>query len=1152
MALSERVFTAILAMDAYNRDRPETREKDRLAGVTVSGDIGLASFRTVIDLRENGFQATYYHWNGKKVISYRGTDEAPWMKDTSGVDIKAYSAAVGWPSDQALAALSLHDIVNRDGPKMDILVTGHSLGGGLAGFVGTLRGTPTDGVTTRAVLYNHMPFMASVAVLELVDIIWNKNDWTPNPRAITTYEIAGEFLGLLRAGEPVLATALYTKLALTFVPGYYGMQLASLFSNWVAPYTDHYNKFITVNRDASPSAVLGPDDKHDISLQVFTLFARDHVSAQDWKVIAAPLFRALYADDIAKAAGVSDASLPGKTTKDENFAAGLRTILAYSAVDEGARPFGDTGIRALFDDANDFGAAFLAGRAASGLAAGGLTRIQKQIGDAIVQFAGAAALNKVMRDMPGGANVADGFIGFSDGDLRLDLSKSTWNLAFGGKSPVEITAAAILARLLSAGLVNTNGLAQAAALSWSMPELVFGRIVAPVVFDGGILRYATDDVSIPDDEVTLINGSRLVNGTLSGTAGRDLLVGGAAADILSGFSGDDLFQSGGGDDLIFGGSGIDTVVLVGPRSRYAIARNADGSWTVRDTLGTGGSDRLHEIERLVFSDGVYRLDAAATPVAAVFAATPAAASTAEPVLDPTPAIVSDGGGATASLAGHDGFRGVTQVAAVAPGTARASFAIAGGADAALFTINSAGALSFRAPPSAARPTDSDRNGVYEVIVEARNGGAVDRQTILVTVAAPNAVTGTVAAETLTGTDAAERLTGAAGNDRLAGGRGDDLYRWERGHGEDVIAEAAYEGHDLLLLGAGIATSHVSLRREGESIRLVIAPSAAGRADGGSILVEEQGKAVQRGIEGVLFADGTEWTWQALMRRALDAAGTVGNDTVQGSRIADVMVGRAGDDVLHGLAGMDTLTGGTGNDLLLGGADDDRYAYARGDGIDEIREAAGEGHDELALTGVAVAQLSVRREGADIRIVIAPSAAGRTDGGSILIKDHLSAEGAGIEWLLGPVGWSGAEIARRSLLSATTTGNDSIIGFIGADLIDGGTGNDTLVGLAGDDTLRGGTGDDVFFGDLGDDRLFGGAGRDRFLFTEGFGKDVVEDFVAADDGIELQRELFADFTAVRAKTTQNGADAVIAFDAGTSITLKNMQVSALRAENFVFF
>ncbi len=70
MALSERVFSAILAMDAYNRDRATTNQKDILAGVTVTGDIGSAAFRYVVDLREIGFQATHYLWNGKKVISF--------------------------------------------------------------------------------------------------------------------------------------------------------------------------------------------------------------------------------------------------------------------------------------------------------------------------------------------------------------------------------------------------------------------------------------------------------------------------------------------------------------------------------------------------------------------------------------------------------------------------------------------------------------------------------------------------------------------------------------------------------------------------------------------------------------------------------------------------------------------------------------------------------------------------------------------------------------------------------------------------------------------------------------------------------------------------------------------------------------------------
>jgi hypothetical protein len=103
MALSERVFTAILAMDAHNRDRFDTDPRKYLAGVTVTGDIGLASFRALTDRRDIGFQATYYHWNGKKVIAYRGTDEAPWTNGTSNVDIYAYVSVLGIPTGQTRA-----------------------------------------------------------------------------------------------------------------------------------------------------------------------------------------------------------------------------------------------------------------------------------------------------------------------------------------------------------------------------------------------------------------------------------------------------------------------------------------------------------------------------------------------------------------------------------------------------------------------------------------------------------------------------------------------------------------------------------------------------------------------------------------------------------------------------------------------------------------------------------------------------------------------------------------------------------------------------------------------------------------------------------------------------------------------------------------
>ncbi|MBK6653407.1 MAG: cadherin repeat domain-containing protein [Zoogloea sp.] len=68
-----------------------------------------------------------------------------------------------------------------------------------------------------------------------------------------------------------------------------------------------------------------------------------------------------------------------------------------------------------------------------------------------------------------------------------------------------------------------------------------------------------------------------------------------------------------------------------------------------------------------------------------------------------------------------------------------SFSIAGGADAAKFTINaSTGALSFLAAPDFETPTDAGGDNVYDVTVQVSDGqGSTDSQAIAVTVTAGN-------------------------------------------------------------------------------------------------------------------------------------------------------------------------------------------------------------------------------------------------------------------------------------------------------------------------------------------------------------------------------------------------------------------------------
>ena len=164
---------------------------------------------------------------------------------------------------------------------------------------------------------------------------------------------------------------------------------------------------------------------------------------------------------------------------------------------------------------------------------------------------------------------------------------------------------------------------------------------------------------------------------------------------------------------------------------------------------------------------------------------------------------------------------------------------------------------------------------------------------------------------------------------------------------------------------------------------------------------------------------------------LAQASTSGNDTIVGFNTADV---------LHGGAGNDTLNGGQG---------DDTYLYARGDGNDVITETNGN-LDKLVLHDIAPGDVSLVRNGIHVTLVIAESAPGAGDGGSIQLNEELDwSYDRGIEQIVfdfdnGTV-WTAADLRVMLLAQASTSGNDTIIGFNTADVLQGGAGNDALDG-----------------------------------------------------------------------------------------------------------
>ena len=172
------------------------------------------------------------------------------------------------------------------------------------------------------------------------------------------------------------------------------------------------------------------------------------------------------------------------------------------------------------------------------------------------------------------------------------------------------------------------------------------------------------------------------------------------------------------------GDPVPTFTIVGGTDQFAFAiDNTTGDLTFLappDFEAPSDSD----------GDNVYQVIVRATNSAGTDDQTISVTITNVPDIPPT--IVSDGGGATASLTMPENNSAVTTVAST--GDPVFTYSVIGGTDALAFVIDSAtGDLSFAAPPDFEAPTDSDGNNTYEVIVQSSNAFGTDSQTITVTI-----------------------------------------------------------------------------------------------------------------------------------------------------------------------------------------------------------------------------------------------------------------------------------------------------------------------------------------------------------------------------------------------------------------------------------
>ena len=95
-------------------------------------------------------------------------------------------------------------------------------------------------------------------------------------------------------------------------------------------------------------------------------------------------------------------------------------------------------------------------------------------------------------------------------------------------------------------------------------------------------------------------------------------------------------------------------------------------------------------------------------------------------------------------------------------------------------------------------------------------------------------------------------------------------------------------------------------------------------------------------------------------------------------------------------------------------------------------------------------------------------------------------------------------------------------------------------------LDGGTGQDILTGDAGDD---------LFVFSDGQGRDRIEDFQAgagSDDQLDLRNVTsINDMAELLAASTQDGSDTVINLGGGNEVTLVGVNRTDLHVDDFVF-
>jgi Ca2+-binding RTX toxin-like protein len=847
---------------------------------------------------------------------------------------------------------------------------------------------------------------------------------------------------------------------------------------------------------------VGGVDKHSQALLVLNMYAEQQTGLDPaWKDVAEHFGQELFAQDAV-------------------------TNIAYSVVSEGVRPRGDAAAHSMFDDAADV-ANFIAIEGSSYLFYNSIEPAW-DLAEIAVQFAKRQADAAVIVSSMG--NESGGIFHASEAGLflSLDATAKAWG------DVANISGWESIKALTLYGLQVENQEALASEALSVMNEVDFALFssggTVDVTLDGENPMVFAGQIQNVENAASLVFGTDVVD-TIKGGKGNDFLIGGGGADTLIGGDGKDALFGGADADLLIqgtledkpagsgtggamevveGGAGTDYIVLTDADTDHVTIRDGDTDdrLLLMPHLGgkTAGADGSLPFTALVGAavdiSGIYYFSFDGDPISS------------EPA---TNIFVHEDGRKTKDYgySSEDGNFGVTYAWYFEESLLEISVNYTDGPDSGKefkITIEDFSEGDYGISLTTYHVSDRfeyDDSNASNTVIYAAAQAAFDKKISELRDEADK-YTLTKDYELQQQARMFADFSAAAENDgpsvldatnivmRLDGGVSDDTL-----DGNDLREKLfGYEGADRINAGGGD-----DVLEGGEGNDTLYGEEGADElfgAAGADRLIGGQGADQLDGGAGVDTADYR--TSAAAVQVNLLAQSGLGGDAegdtlvfienLAGSNFGDVLTGDDAINRLQGFNGNDQLLGGGGNDRLLGGLGAD--VINGGDGVDTADYS----------TSLAAVQVNLK-----LNVGQGAEAAGD----SFIAIENLSGSDFG----------------------DTLTGDDLNNRLSGVD------GNDTLSGLGGIDYLVGGSGNDV---------MTGGAGADVFVFNLGSGRDTITDFWAGTgrtDRIQFVDGQLGTFAGVIAQAANTSAGVVITLSADDSLTFSGLQISQLRADDFLF-